>query len=69
MQTLFAIQRATLAARARLADESIGTRAGNGLVQVCRVTYPCGRPEVADVEPISDYMPAGQVPAYLDSMQ
>lgn len=69
MNTLFDIQRATLAARARLADDAIGTRVDAGLVQVCRVTYPCGRHEVANVEPISDFMPADQVAAYLDRMQ
>ena len=66
MQTLFSLQRATLAARQRLSDASIGTQVARGLVQVCRVTYPNG-PRAA-VKPVSGFMPAADAVVYLDRM-
>lgn len=39
MTTIFDLQRATLAARARLGDKAIGTRVAAGRVEIVRVTY------------------------------
>lgn len=60
------IQTATLAARARLADKTVGTQVSKGRGQVTRVTYDAkGR---STVSPASDWMPVAQLPAALDAL-
>ena len=65
MQTLIDIQTATRAARCRLEDEAIATRAEAGKIQVVRVNYADGNAEVA---PISQWMPVSQVVGYLNAL-
>jgi hypothetical protein len=62
----FAIQRHTAAARARTGRPSISTRVKQGQVQIVDVTYPNGSRSV--VAPLSDWMPATDVPAALDGL-
>lgn len=60
------IQAATLAARARLADNTIGTRTQAGRMQVVRVTYDAaGR---STTVPASDWMLPHQVPAFIAAL-
>lgn len=60
------IQSATLVARARLADNTIGTRTENGRMQVVRVTYDtAGR---STIVPASDWMLPHKVPAFLAAL-
>lgn len=69
MQTIRQVRRATVDARARLGDQTIGTRADSGRLQVVRVTYPAGKRGRADVAPISDWLAPADVVAYLGAMQ
>lgn len=69
MQTIRQVQAATLAARTRLADDTIGTRAESGRLQVVRVTYPAGKRGAANVVPCSDWLAPSEVVAYLGAMQ
>lgn len=67
MTTLTDIRNATLSARARTGDKSIGTRIDRGLIQVVRVTYEkSGRSKVA---PVSEFMSADAAVAFLEKLQ
>lgn len=58
-QQLREVQSATLAARTRLNDKTIGTQAKAGKLQVVRVTYNAkGR---STVTPVSDFMTHNEV--------
>jgi hypothetical protein len=67
MQELLKIRAATLAARQRLADNTLGTHVEAGRIQVIRVTYPNGRDGVVD--PVSDWMPVADVCDYLAALK
>lgn len=66
IQALAAIQKATLAARKRTGDRSIGTRVKSGRLQVVRVTYD-GKGK-ATVTPCSEWMAADQLVAVIDAL-
>lgn len=60
------IQAATLAARARLNDQTVGTHLSKGRGQVIRVTYDAkGR---STVTPASEWMAPAQLPAALEAL-
>jgi hypothetical protein len=64
---LFQLQAATLAARERTGDKTIGTRVDSGRVQVVSVTYsPRGR---STAVPLSDWLPAADAVRALEAMQ
>ena len=65
METLIAIQAATIAARTRFADNAIATRAEAGRIQVVRVNYTDDK---AKPIPLSRWMPVSQVVSYLSAM-
>jgi hypothetical protein len=68
-KSVFEFQRATLAARARLNDRSIGTQVNErGLVRVVSTTYPAGRSR-SDVKPLSDWLPQPEAMKFIQSMQ
>lgn len=64
---LFSLQQATLAARARLNDQTIGTRVDAGKVQVVRITYPNG--PNATVARVSGFLSPQAAVAFLQRMQ
>lgn len=66
MQTMRAIQSATVAARCRLNDQTIGTRVDNGRVQVVRVVYDGSGN--SDVTPVSEWMPVSEAAAYIATL-
>ena len=67
MQTLAAIRKATLSARVRLGDDSIGTHLESGKVQVIRVTQnPGGRR--ATVVPVSEWLSTSDAVCFLNEM-
>lgn len=67
MNTLLRLQAATLAARARLNDQTIGTSVKDGLVQLERVVFVKGR-KTAEVTPLSKPMPAADAIKALDAL-
>ena len=67
LQTIGAIQSATLKARDRLSDNTITTRAEAGRAQVVRVTFD-GKGK-STVTPVSEWMPAADAAAHLDAMR
>lgn len=66
--SLFDLQRATLAARARLADPTIGTTVRAGRFSVVRVTYPADKRGASDVVHVAGPFTAAECCAYLDRM-
>ena len=62
------IQRATLAARARLGDSRIGTRVRAGQMQMVSVEYPRGKRGASVVTPLSEWMPLADVVRALDAL-
>ena len=68
MQTMRQIQRATTAAKARTGDATLGTRVGNGKLQVVRVIKHAKGPG-CDVHPVSEFLPISEAIAYLEAMQ
>ena len=67
LQTIGAIQSATIKARERLGDNAISTRTEAGRVQVVRVTFDAkGKSTIA---PVSEFLPAADAVAHLDAMQ
>lgn len=67
LQAFAPIQRATLEARARLGDKSIGTTIKQGRLQVVRVTYNAkGR---STVVPVSDWLAMPDAVKFLDALQ
>jgi hypothetical protein len=67
LHQLKAIQQATIAARQRLADNTLGTQVEAGRIQVVRVTYLNGRDGVVD--PVSGWMPVADVCDYLAALK
>lgn len=65
--SFFTLQQATVAARDRLNDKTIGTRVDGGKVQVVRVTYPNG--SNATVTPVSGFLQSDEAIAFLNGMQ
>lgn len=64
---MFALQKATTEARARLGDKTIGTQVKDGKVQVIRVTYDAkGK---GSVSPVTDWLAADAAVSYLNGMQ
>lgn len=63
---LLELRRATLAARARLKDASIGTRAHAGTLQIVRVVYRCDG--TAKIRPITQPMTCREACDFLDAM-
>ena len=68
MATIFDLQRATLAARARNGDPTIGTRVQSGRVQIVRVTYPERLRGDSVVAPVSAFMAADAAVHALDRL-
>lgn len=66
--TLRDIQRATIAARKRLSDSSIGTQVHQGRLQIVRVTYPDGVPQGV-VTTLTGLLDPLDAVAYLNAMQ
>lgn len=66
MTTFLQMQTATLDARKRLGDKTIGTCIKQGRIQVVKVTYPKGEKSV--VTPVSDWMPVSEVCGFLDGL-
>lgn len=64
---LFAIRNATLDARIRMQDESIGTRVECGELQIIRVTYD-GR-GISTVTPASDWVPVAEAVGLINAME
>lgn len=69
MITISQLQAATLAARARTGDATIGTQIKAGRLQVVRVTYPAGKRGRSVVTPASDWLTAAECIARLEAMQ
>lgn len=69
MPTIFDFQRATLAARQRLGDKSIGTRVNAGKIQVIRVSYPKEKRGFGSIEPISAWLSLDDGMAFIESMK
>lgn len=67
MQAFAELQRATLDARSRLADQSIGTQVSNGKVQVVRVAYK--QSGASSVTPVSAFLPMRDAVEFLQAMQ
>lgn len=66
MKDLLALQSATLAARARTGDQSIGTNAEQGQIRVVRVTSDTtGNWTVSD---LSDPLPATKAVEFLNAL-
>lgn len=65
-EAMMQLQQATLAARLRLNDKTIGTRVHSGTVQVIRVTYNARG--ISTVTPVSAYLPVAGAVAFLDQM-
>lgn len=66
MDIIFAIRRATMEARHRTGDNSIGTSADCGEIRVVRVTY--GPSGVGVVQPLTGPMNADQVIEFLGTL-
>lgn len=67
MELIKQIQAATLAARARTGDNSIGTHVKQGKTQIVRVTYDDkGK---STVTPASDWMASDLIPAALNALK
>lgn len=60
------LQTATLAARVRLNDQTIGTHVSRGLYQVIRVTY--AKSGKSTVTPVSAWLPLSAVITALENM-
>jgi hypothetical protein len=67
METLFALQSATRAARARTGNPRLSVGARAGLYQVQRVTLRPGR--TADVQPLTDWLELPAALAALDRVE
>lgn len=67
MQILQQIQQATIAARTRTGDASIGTRCARGLFDVVRVTY--SSTGTSTVQVVSAGLDAKSVVAHLNGLQ
>lgn len=68
MATLFDIRNATLAARTRKNDQSIGTQIEAGKVQVVQVTYPAGKRGKSTVTALSGWLYADDAVKFLDAL-
>lgn len=67
-RSMFECRDATVAARARTGDRTIGTRvAQGGAIQVVRVVYP-KKGGYATVTPLSEYLPAREAIAFLNAL-
>ena len=66
MSILAEIRNATLDARVRMRDNTIGTRAEAGKLQIIRVTYSGSG--ISTIVPASEWMPAADVIAALNAM-
>ena len=64
--SLFALRNATLDARVRMQDNTIGTRVEAGKLQLIRVTYD--RRGVSTVAPFSGWMPMADAVAALNAL-
>ena len=58
---------ATIAARERTGDVTIGTRVQNGRIQLVRVTYPSGKRGASTVIPASGWLAPADAIARLDA--
>ena len=67
MQAMLAIQKATIAAKARTGDGHLGTRAEGGKLQIVRVV-PKGNRGDCDVLPVSRYLPISEAISALDAL-
>lgn len=67
MEAMFKIQAATLAARQRTGDKTIGTRVQAGRVQVVRVTFNAAGK--ATVSAVTEPLTAADAVASLEAMQ
>lgn len=68
MATLIDLRNATLCARERTNDNTIGTRVDAGRVQVVRVFYPAGKPEKSVVTPVTGFLPLDEAVRALDAL-
>jgi hypothetical protein len=68
MQTMLAIQKATVGAKSRTGDQTLGTRVDKGRLQVVRVIKHTKGPG-CDVLPVTEFLPIPDAIAYLESMQ
>jgi hypothetical protein len=66
LRIAFALRAATLAARERTKDRSLGVSGDGGRFRVVRVTYRANG--LANVEPRTDYMTAQQAVDFLNSL-
>jgi hypothetical protein len=66
MQEMFALQTATINARARMGDDSISTRVHAGVVQVVRVNYDSGGSSI--VGQVSGWISMSEAASFLDEM-
>lgn len=64
-EVMTTLQPATMRARARTGDQSIGTSAGKGKIRVESVTFE-GRKAI--VKPLSDWLTCAEAVAFLDAM-
>ncbi len=67
MQPMLAIQKATKDAKARTGDQTIGTRAGNGTLQIVRVVKHAKGPG-CDVHPVTGYLPIPEAIRALEAL-
>ena len=67
MQTMLAIQKATLAARERTGDKCLSTRAEAGKLQVVRVVQK-GKRDDYDVFPVSGYLPISDAISAIEAL-
>lgn len=68
LQTMHQIQKATVGAKARTGDQTLGTRVGKGKLQVVRVIKHAKGPG-CDVMPVTEFLPIPAAIAYLAAMQ